>query len=175
MENYNQDYNAYFDQNKKNKKSSKHNKKKNKKDKDKQKTIEIEKELTDENYKAINENRIQEKDLKNLDDFIQSCLNKFKFIDPLQSFYDKTGDDKNLIISHKSTIPDLVIWNKTFNKNECFEDADLKKENKFPRFTFFLRLNKEKDIKKNNNKKEKKNKKSKKIKKVKIIIIMLMK
>ena len=93
-----------------------------------------------------NKNKIQEKDLKNLDDFIQNCLNKFKFVDPLQSFYDITGKDQDLIISHKSTIPDLVIWNKTFNKNECFEDADTSKQNNFPRFTFFLRLNKEKAL-----------------------------
>ena len=39
--------------------------------------------------------------------------------DPMNEFYEATGDDKDFIISHKSTIPDLVIWNKTFNKNEC--------------------------------------------------------
>ena len=166
MDNYNQDYDQNFNQNKNQKKPKKHQKKKNKKDKEKQKVIEIEKELSDGNNNKINENRIQEKDLKRLDDFIQNCLNKFKFADALQSFYDITGDDNDLVISHKSTIPDLVIWNKTFNKNECFEDADLRKENNFPRFTFYLRLNKEKDTKKKNNKnKEKKNKKSKKNKK----------
>ena len=152
MNSYNdQDYNNNFNQNKKNKKPSKQSKKnKNKKDKEKEKETPI------ENINSQNKNKIQDRDLKNLDDFIQDCLNKFKFVDPLQSFYDRTGDDKDLIISHKSTIPDLVIWNKTFNKNECFEDADTNKQNNFPRFTFFLRLNKDKDTKKNNNKNKKK-------------------
>ena len=168
MNSYNkQDYNNNFNQNKNNKKPSKQSKKnKNKKGKEKETPI--------ENINSQNKNKIQDRDLKNLDDFIQACLNKFKFVDPLQSFYDRTGDDKDLIISHKSTIPDLVIWNKTFNKNECFEDADTKKQNNFPRFTFFLKLNKDKDTKKNNNKnKEKKNKKSKKIKKIKITLVLL--
>ena len=108
-------------------------------------------------------NKIQEKHLQKLDEFIQNCLNKFYFIDPLQSFYDRTGKDKDLIISHKSTIPDLVIWNKTFNKGECFEGANLKIERPFPRYRFYLRLNKDKNIKgKNNKDKEKKNKKNKK-------------
>ena len=124
---------------------------------------------TEQNPTPGNKNRVGEQDLKKLDDFIQGCLNKFKFIDPLPSFYEKTGNDKDLIISHKSTIPDLVIWNKTFNKNECFEDADTSKKNDFPRFTFFLRLNKDKDSKnknaKNKEKKGKKNKKNKKDKK----------
>ena len=105
--------------------------------------------------KPLNKNSIQKSDLKNLDDFIQNCLNKFKFVDPLESFYERTGKDQDLIISHKSTIPDLVIWNKKFNKNECFEDADLTQENDFPRFTFYLRLNKERYSKKNNNKNRK--------------------
>ena len=52
------------------------------------------------------------------DDFIQNCLDKFKFVDPMPEMYQATGNDANFIISHKSTIPDLVIWNKTFNKNE---------------------------------------------------------
>ena len=150
MNNYNnQDYNNDYNQNKKNKKQKQKKNNKNKKDKEKEKEI-------NEDTNPQNENKIQEKDLKNLDDFIQNCLNKFKFVDPHQSFYDRTGDDKDLIISHKSTIPDLVIWNKTFNKNLCFEDADTNKQTNFPRFTFFLRLNKDKDTKKNNKNKEKK-------------------
>ena len=156
----NQDFNNNnFNQNKKNKKPRYQNKQnKNKKDKEKK-----EEESTPNPNNSLNKNRIQKSDLKNLDDFIQNCLNKFKFVEPMQLFYDRTGKDKDQIISHKSTIPDLVIWNKTFNKNECFEDADLNKPNDFPRYTFFLRLNKDKDSKKNNNKnKEKKNKKSKK-------------
>ncbi len=115
-----------------------------------------------ENLENKNENinRIQQSHLKNLDDFIQNCLDKFKFIDPLQTFYDKTGKDKDLIISHKSTIPDLVIWNKTFNKNECFEGANLENNRDFPRYRFYLRLNKDKDSKNKNNKEKDKEKES---------------
>lgn len=80
---------------------------------------------------------------KNLDDFIQNSLNKFKFDDVKKELINNVGDDINLIISYKSTIPDLVIWNKPFNKNECFylnNNQDLK-YNSFPRVPFYLRLN----------------------------------
>ena len=89
------------------------------------------KQLKYENYDSLH---------KSLDEFIQSCLNKYKFVDPKKEFYDVTGENKDFIISHKSTIPDLVIWNKTFNKNECFEEGDLSKSNPFPRYKFFLHL-----------------------------------
>ena len=82
---------------------------------------------------------------KKLDKFIQSCLNKFKFVEVKSDIYTKVGKDKNSIISHKSTIPDLVIWNKPFNKNECFcfhnNMKDLSEYNKYPRIPFYLRLN----------------------------------
>ena len=113
---------------------------------------------------------LTKKDLTNLDDFIQKCLNMFKFVDPKEEFYIATGKEKDLIISHKSTIPDLVIWNKTFNKNECFEEANTKKPNPFPRYQFFLRIKstkseKDKKKEKKNEKKEKKSEKSHKNKK----------
>ena len=102
-------------------------------------------------------NKITNKHLTNLDNFIQQCLDKFKFVDPKQEFYDITGNEKDLIISHKSTIPDLVIWNKKFDKNECFEEgSNCKKVNLFPRFQFYLR------IKSNKLEKHKLNKKSSK-------------
>ena len=94
---------------------------------------------------------------KNLDKFIQNCLNKFKFIEPEKKLYDICGEDNNSIISHKSTIPDLVIWNKTFNKNECFEDCCISEISPFPRYKFFLRFNRSKDKKKKPDKKRKKN------------------
>ena len=118
-------------------------------------------------YKLKNpKNKITTKHLTNLDNFIQQCLDKFKFIDPKQEFYDATGDEKDIIISHKSTIPDLVIWNKKFNKNECFEEGNLKKQNTFPRFQFYLRIksnkpDKEKKKEKKNEKDKEKNKKNK--------------
>ena len=136
----------------------------------------ISKEAT-ENTKSQNfKNKITSKHLTHLDNFIQQCLDNFKFIDPKQEFYDATGNEKDLIISHKSTIPDLVIWNKKFNKNDCFEESNSKKMNPFPRFQFYLRIksNKDKDKKKekknekeknNQNNKTKKEKESKKNKK----------
>ena len=89
---------------------------------------------------------------KKLDKFIQNCLNKFKFVEVKSDIYSKVEKDKNSIISHKSTIPDLVIWNKPFNKNECFDMKDLNKYNKYPRIPFYLRLNnkEEKNKMKNN-------------------------
>ena len=102
-------------------------------------------------------------DLKKLDEFIQFSLEKFKLVDPMKKLYDATKNDANSIISHKSTIPDLVIWNKTFNKNECFCDADINEKNPFPRFQFFLRIKGPKNDKdKKNNKEKNKNKKFKK-------------
>ena len=111
-----------------------------------------------------------EKLLKKLDDYIQSCLHKYKPVEhPDKSLYDNTLEkDHDSIISRKSTIPDLVIWNKKFNKNDCFYDTQLETKNDFPRFTFYLRLgNKDKNDKNNKSKnnKDKKNKKNKKNKK----------
>ena len=107
----------------------------------------IDKEKDNENN--INKNKITEKHLKNLDDFIQKCLDNFKFVEPKQELYDATGADKNIIISHKSTIPDLVIWNKTFNKNNCFFESNNNKETKFPRYLFYIKIKKNKKAKKN--------------------------
>jgi hypothetical protein len=88
---------------------------------------------------------------KKLDKFIQNCLNKFKFVEVKSDIYSKVGKDKNSIISHKSTIPDLVIWNKPFNKNECFDMKDLNKYNKYPRTPFYLRLTNKEEKNKNRN------------------------
>ena len=70
---------------------------------------------------------------KGLDDFIQNSLDKYGFIDPWQELYNTTGIYSKFIISNKSAIPDLVIYNKKFNKNECFYDANTTEENNFPR------------------------------------------
>ena len=113
--------------------------------------------LEKDNANNINKNKITEKHLKNLDDFIQKCLDNYKFVEPKQELYDATGADKNLIISHKSTIPDLVIWNKTFNKNNCFYEANNNKETKFPRYLFYIKIKKNKKTKKNNTENKKGN------------------
>ena len=96
-------------------------------------------------------NIILKEDLKNLDDFIQKCLDNFKFVEPKKELYESTGVDKDIIISHKSTIPDLVIWNKTFNKNNCFIGANTSIQNEFPRFLFYIKIKKNKKTKNNNN------------------------
>ena len=72
---------------------------------------------------------------KKLDDFIQNSLDKYFFIDPWKELYDSAGVYSNFI-SNKSAIPDLVIYNKKFNKNECFVGADLSKYVSFPRYCF---------------------------------------
>ena len=94
-----------------------------------------------ENSDEKRENQINQMH-KNLDNYIQNCLNKFQFVEVKKELYQKVGDDINSIISHKSTIPDLIIWNKPFNKNECFQNMrNSIKYNKFPRVPFYLRLN----------------------------------
>ena len=100
----------------------------------------------------IKENQVNEI-LKSLDTFIQQCLNKYKFVEVKKELYDNTIKDTNLIISHKSTIPDLVIWNKPFNKNDCFVNIkDNNNYNSFPRSAFYLRVNNNEDINKNKKK-----------------------
>lgn len=76
---------------------------------------------------------------KELDDFIQISLDKYHFVDPAKQLYDSTGFSANAIVSHKSAIPDLVIYNKKFNKNECFYDADSSIINLFPRLKYILK------------------------------------
>ena len=96
-------------------------------------------------------NVVQKEDLKNLDEFIQKCLDNFKFVEPKKELYEATGSDKDLIISHKSTIPDLVIWNQTFNKNNCFIGANTLQSNEFPRYLFYIKIKKNKKTKNLNN------------------------
>ena len=78
--------------------------------------------------------------LKKLDDFIQFSLNKYFYVDAWEKLYAVSGDNHYDIISDKSTIPDLIIYNKSFNKNKCFLHANKNdKYNKFPRVQFLLR------------------------------------
>ena len=109
-------------------------------------------------------NILQKEDLSKLDDYIQKCLDVFKFVEPKKELYEATGTDRDTIISHKSTIPDLVIWNKTFNKNKCFIGANTSNPNDFPRFLFYIKIKKNKKTKNmnNNNDKNIKNEKNNK-------------
>ena len=81
-------------------------------------------------------------------------LNNYKYYDENPEFKKITGKNYDLIISHKPTIPDLVIYNKVFNKNECFVDANENEKNYFPRKQFFIKFmgnEKQKYIKKADN------------------------
>ena len=90
---------------------------------------------------STNNKYIQKKeDLDKFDKFIQDTLDKFIFVKPWKELYLKTGKDAYDIISNKSTIPDLVIYNKSFNKNDCFYYSNKNNKNiKFPRVKFLLR------------------------------------
>lgn len=79
------------------------------------------------------------KDLKLFDTFIQKTMDKFTFVDPSEELYNSVGIYSKYIISNKSTIPDLIIYNKTFNKNDCFETYTGNQFNKFPRVRFILK------------------------------------
>ena len=79
------------------------------------------------------------KKFKELDLFIQNSLDKYFYVEPWQKLYDRTGRLHRDIISDKSTIPDLIIYNKTFNKSDCFLESNGKTYIKFPRMRFILR------------------------------------
>jgi len=68
-----------------------------------------------------------------LDEFIQTSLDKYSFVDVSQEMLDSASIYSKHIVSNKPAIPDLVIYNKKFNKNECFLEADTTKFNAFPR------------------------------------------
>ena len=102
-------------------------------------------------YMIADENKIKMQ--KSLDAFIQNCLNKFRFVEIKKELFPNIGEFTNLIISNKSIIPDLVIWNKSFNKYECFKDMkDSKAFYKYPRTHFYIKINNtEENIKKGKN------------------------
>ena len=79
------------------------------------------------------------KKFKELDLFIQNSLEKYFYVEPWQKLYERTGKLHRDIISDKSTIPDLIIYNKTFNKSDCFLESNEKTYIKFPRMRFILR------------------------------------
>ena len=71
---------------------------------------------------------------------IQFLLDNYKHFEEDPDFQKITGKHYDLIISHKSTIPDLVIYNKLFNKNDCFVEANKKENNYFPRQCFYIKF-----------------------------------
>ena len=68
-------------------------------------------------------------DLTKFDDFIQNSLNKYSYVEPWDKLYTIIRVNHHNIISNKSTILDLVIYNKTFNKSDCFIQSNKKKSN----------------------------------------------
>ena len=89
---------------------------------------------------SVKKKYIKEEDLKKFDDFIQDSLYKYFYVNPWERLYTNTGKVHHDIISDKSTIPDLVIYNKSFNKNDCFfYSKKNSKYIKFPRVQFLLR------------------------------------
>ena len=93
---------------------------------------------------SINRNLLLNTELQKLnDESIQQILNQYKYYEEKKEFKESTGKDVDLVISHKPTIPDLVIYNKTFNKNNCFLEANTNEKNQFPRKQFFIRFNEE--------------------------------
>ena len=86
------------------------------------------------------ENRYKKnKILKDLDLFIQNTIDKYFYVKPWKKLYDRTGKLHRDIISDKSTIPDLIIYNKIFNKSDCFFESNNSSYIKFPRMRFILR------------------------------------
>ena len=82
---------------------------------------------------------LKKEDLKNFDKFIQKSLDKYIDVELWEDLYKNTGENHKDIISDKSTIPDLVIYNKKFNKLNCFYYENNKKQYiTFPRKRFKL-------------------------------------
>ena len=74
-----------------------------------------------------------------LDNFIQESLNKFKFTKSHPELLKNISSLSHLILNSKPSLPDLVIFSKPFNKNNCF--YSYKNNNKyisFPRRKFFV-------------------------------------
>ena len=103
------------------------------------------------------------KDLNLFDDFIQNALDKFNYTSEIPKLDESAEKFHDYILNEKSTIPDLIIYNKTFNKNDCYSGYYNFGFNKFPRKKFVLNAqqnteNKEnKEIDHKNNEEENKN------------------
>jgi len=80
-------------------------------------------------------------DLRKLDLFIQKSLDLYFYVDPWKKLYERTGRIHRNVISDKSTIPDLIIYNKQFNKSECFYEMNNSTYVPYPRIRFILRPN----------------------------------
>ena len=103
------------------------------------------------------------KDLNAFDDFIQSSLDKFYFTEVIPKLDETAEKFHDYIINDESLRPDLIIYNKTFNKNNCYYDYYDYGFNKYPRKKFTLKADNNKsknndDTIKDNNEENKENK-----------------
>lgn len=91
-------------------------------------------------------------DHQKLDNFIEVALSKFEFKEASSTLYKATGNHAYYIVNNNSLTPDLVIFNKVFNKNHCFHDFKGVVYNPYPRkrFKFDSKKVKEEDLKEHN-------------------------
>ena len=83
------------------------------------------------------------KDLNLFDEFIQKALDKYNFTHDIPKLDDSAQKFHDYIINEDSSIPDLIIYNQTFNKNQCYFGYYNYGFNKYPRKKFVLKANKE--------------------------------
>ena len=68
-----------------------------------------------------------------LDAFIQNSLNSYVFSEISPKMVESASVFNKILFNFKSLIPDLVIYNKTFNKNQCFLEGISSNFSPFPR------------------------------------------
>ena len=78
------------------------------------------------------------KDLNLFDDFIQTALDKYSYTQEIPKLDESAVKFQDYILNEESQIPDLIIYNKPFNKNECFSGYYNHGFNKYPRKKFVL-------------------------------------
>jgi hypothetical protein len=93
---------------------------------------------SDSNFQKKTKSKLVANLHRKLDDFIQNSLDKYHFVDVSQKMLDVASVYSRHIVSNKSAIPDLVIYNKKFNKNDCFVDTNQDIYLPFPRYIKFL-------------------------------------
>ena len=103
------------------------------------------------------------KDLNLFDDFIQTALDKFNFTSEIPKLDESAEKFHDYILNEESQIPDLIIYNKPFNKNDCYAGYYNFGFNKYPRKSFVLKAqeNKNKNIKEEKEEKDDNNNKEK--------------
>lgn len=91
------------------------------------------------NRKTYKHTNSDKKLVHQLDVFIQKSLDLYQFKDYPKEIIEAPNEVARLLTSYKSFIPDLVIFNKKFNKNDCFYHNIDTYNNPYPRMKFVLR------------------------------------